>query len=57
MKIYTSGEVAKILNIPYNKLIYMENVGKIEPAFKTGSDKRLYTDDDIKAIKKVLDNE
>ncbi len=57
MKIYTSGEVAKILGITYEQLLYKEKRGYIKTAQKTGSGKRIYNDNDIKAIKKVLDNE
>ena len=54
MKIYTTGEVARMLNIPFYQLLYLEKTGKISPARKTGTDKRYYYYGDIEIIKERL---
>ena len=54
MKIYTSGEVARLLGIPFNKLLYLENTGKIDPAKRTGTYKRYYTKEDLEMLKEQL---
>ncbi|MFC1682890.1 MerR family transcriptional regulator [Candidatus Zixiibacteriota bacterium] len=52
-KIYTAGEVAKQLGIPYYTLDYLERVGKIPAARRTGTNKRIYTKADVEKIRMI----
>ena len=54
MKIYSSGEIAKILKIPYYTLDYLERRGKIPLAKRTTSNQRFFTEGDLLEIKKIL---
>ena len=53
-KIHTAGEVATILSIPYHRLDYYERRGIISKASRTSTNQRLYTDEDIINIKRIL---
>ena len=53
MKIYSSGEIAKILKIPYYTLDYLERRKKIPKAKRT-SNQRFFTEADLLEIKKIL---
>lgn len=54
MRIFTTGEIAQILNISRHKLYYMEETGKIPRATKTGTWKRFYTEEDLAKLRKIL---
>jgi DNA-binding transcriptional MerR regulator len=54
MKIFTAGEAAKQLGIPYYTLDYLERVGKIPLARRTGTNKRIYTRNDVERIRQIL---
>ena len=54
MKIYSAGEIAKILEIPYYTLDYMERQGKIPKAKRTTSNQRYYTEADLTQIRRIL---
>lgn len=54
MKIFTAGEVAKQLGIPYYTLDYLERVGKIPAARRTGTNQRIYSKDDVERIRRIL---
>ncbi len=54
MKIYSAGEIAKILKIPYYSLDYMERRGKIPAAKRTTSNQRYYTEEDFEELKEIL---
>jgi len=53
-KIYNTGEAAKILKIPYYSLQYAEQVGNIPQASRSTSGHRIYTEDDLSRLKKML---
>lgn len=54
MKIYSAGEIAKILGMPYYSLDYLERRGKIPAAKRTTSNQRFYTEEDLKDLKRWL---
>ena len=54
MKILTAGEVAKGLGIPYYTLDYLERVGKIPIAKRTGTNQRIYTKKDVEIVRQIL---
>ena len=54
MKIYSAGEVARILKIPYYTFDYLERQGKIPFAKRTTSNQRFYTEADLEEIQKIL---
>lgn len=53
-QIFTSGEVARLLGIRKEKLFYLEERGKIQPAQRTGTGKRVYTRDDVYRLRQEL---
>ena len=55
LKIYSAGEAAKFLNIPYYTLHNLEVTEKIPRAERTSSNQRYYTRDDLGKIKEILD--
>ena len=57
MKIYSAGQVAKILKIPYYSLDYLERRGKIPEAKRTTSNQRFYTAADVSKLKNILNKE
>ena len=54
MKIYSAGQMARILKIPYYTLDYLERQGKIPLAKRTTSNQRFYTEADLEEIQKIL---
>ena len=54
MKIYSAGQVAKILKIPYHCLDYLERRGEIPEARRTTSRQRIYTEEDLRDLKNIL---
>lgn len=53
-RILTSKDVCRELSIPFYKLQYLFDTGKIQDVQRTSSGKRIYTDMDIKVIRKIL---
>ncbi len=53
-KIFTSKDVCTILNIPFYKLQYLFDSGKIRDVSRTTTGDRLYTEEDIQRIRKAL---
>jgi len=53
-KILTSKDVCRELSIPFYKLQYLFDTGKIRDVERTSSGKRVYTDGDIKVIREAL---
>ena len=54
MKIYTAGEVAELMGLPYHRLDYLERRGKIPRAQRTGTNQRIYTEFDLHELQKRL---
>jgi DNA-binding transcriptional MerR regulator len=52
--VFTSKDICKKLKIPFYKLQYLFDTGKIQDVQRTSSGKRIYTEGDIKAIGDVL---
>ena len=53
-KVLTSKDICVELNIPFYKLQYLFDAGKIRDVSRTSSGKRVYTEEDIKEIKQAL---
>jgi DNA-binding transcriptional MerR regulator len=53
-KILTSRDVCKKLGVPFYKLQYLFDTGKVQDVQRTSSGKRIYTEKDIKVIKEAL---
>jgi len=54
MKIFSAGEVARMLDIPYYKLDYLERQGKILYANRTTSNQRFYTEEDLQKLRQII---
>ena len=54
MKIYSAGEIAKLLGIPYHTLDYLERRGKIPEARRTTSNQRFYTEEDLQKLRQII---
>ena len=54
MKLYSAGEAAKFLEIPYYTLHNLEVTEKIPRSERTSSNQRNYTRDDLDKIKDIL---
>jgi hypothetical protein len=50
----TSKDVCRELNIPFYKLQYLFDTGKISDVQRTSSGKRIYDKEDIKVIREAL---
>ncbi len=57
MKIYNLGEAARILKIPFYSLQYKEKVGKIPEACRSSSGHRIYTEEDLRELKQILNKQ
>ncbi len=53
-KILTSKDVCQRLGIPFYKLQYLFDSGKIRDVDRISTGDRIYTEDDIKRIQKAL---
>ncbi len=53
-KILTSKDVCRELKIPFYKLQYLFDTGKLREVKRTSSGRRIYTGGDIKIIKEAL---
>ncbi len=54
MKIYSAGQMARILKIPYYTLDYLERRKKIPKAKRTTSNQRYFTEADLTLIRRIL---
>ncbi len=53
-RVLTSKDVCRELKIPFYKLQYLFDAGKVRDVQRTSSGKRIYTEGDIKVIREVL---
>ncbi len=53
-RILTSKDICRELNIPFYKLQYLFDTGKVRDVQRTSSGKRIYMEDDIKDIRQAL---
>ncbi len=53
-RILTSKDICRELKIPFYKLQYLFDTGKISDVSRTSSGKRIYTEEDIKVIREAL---
>ncbi len=53
-RILTSKDICRELNIPFYKLQYLFDTGKVRDVQRTSSGKRIYMEDDIKDIRQTL---
>ncbi len=54
MKLLTQKEASKQLGIPYYRLEYLHKTGQILEVKKTSSGIRIYEEEDVNRIKKIL---
>ncbi len=52
--VLTSKDICQELKIPFYKLQYLFDTGKIRDVERTSSGKRIYTGNDIKVIREAL---
>ena len=52
--ILTSKDICRELKIPFYKLQYLFDTGKVQDVQRTSSGKRVYTEEDITVIKEAL---
>ena len=57
MKIFNLGEAAKILEIPFYRLQYLERAERIPKARRSSSGQRFYTQKDLMKLKQILNKE
>lgn len=50
----TTGDIAKQLHISVRTIRYYDQIGLVQPSLKTESGKRLYSDEDILSLQKIL---
>ncbi len=53
-KVLTSKDVCRELSIPFYKLQYLFDTGKVQDVQRTSSGKRIYSEVDIKVIREAL---
>ncbi len=53
-KILTSKDVCRELKIPFYKLQYLFDSGRVRDVSRTSTGNRDYTEEDVKVIKKAL---
>ena len=53
-RILTSKDICRELKIPFYKLQYLFDTGKIRDVERTSSGRRIYSEEDIKVIKEAL---
>ncbi len=53
-KVFTSKDVCRQLKIPFYRLQYLFDSGKLRDVSRTTTGDRIYTDEDIKIIKEAL---
>ncbi len=53
-RVLTSKDICRELKIPFYKLQYLFDTGKVRDVQRTSSGKRVYTEKDIKMIREAL---
>ncbi len=53
-RVLTSKDICRELKIPFYKLQYLFDTGKVREVQRTSSGKRVYTEEDIKPIREAL---
>ncbi len=53
-RILTSKDICRELKIPFYKLQYLFDTGKVQDVQRTSSGKRIYTEENIKIIREVI---
>ncbi len=53
-KVLTSKDICRELKIPFYRLQYLFDTGKIKDVERTSSGKRIYAEGDIKVIREAL---
>ncbi len=53
-KILTSKDVCRELKIPFYKLQYLFDSGRVRDVSRTSTGNRIYTEEDVMVIKKAL---
>jgi DNA-binding transcriptional MerR regulator len=53
-RIYSPGEICRMLNIQFYTLAYLETTGQIPKAPRTGANRRYYTDELFEQIRLKL---
>ena len=57
MTVFSSGQAAKKLGIPFYTLDYLERVGKIPKAKRVGeTGQKYYTDEDLEKIRLIVED-
>lgn len=54
MKIFNIGEAARILEVPFYTIQYLERTGKIPKASRSSSGHRYYTNEDLEILKRLF---
>lgn len=54
MKFYATGEICRMFGLRQETLFYMERVGKIKPIDRLGNGKRIFTDKNVRDIRKAV---
>jgi len=54
--VLTSKDVCKKLGVPFYKLQYLFDTGKVQDVERTSSGKRIYKEEDISIIKEAIFN-
>ena len=57
MKIFNLGEAARLLEIPFYRLQYLERAERIPRAKRSSSGQRFYTEKDLMKLKQILNKE
>ena len=52
-QMYTIGQVAKKYSLSRSALIYYDNIGVLTPSGRSGSNYRLYSEDDLKKMDRI----
>lgn len=53
MQMFTIGQVAKRFSLSRSTLIYYDSVGVLKPSGRSGSNYRLYSEDDLKKMERI----
>lgn len=54
MKLFSTGEVARLVGVSLENLAYRERTGKVPRASRMGNGKRFYTESDIRRLKNLI---
>ena len=53
MKSYTISKTARLFGLSRSTLLYYDRVGLISPSFRTSSGYRIYTEEDVKRLRRI----